>query len=383
MDKNKILIFKVCMAALWANENMARQERDYVNNLIERLSKTESDKNSLRKIGMHDVNLKMLESEIKELSSKDKENIFEECFEIITSDKVLDPLDIRFLKSLKEICEIKKSYYRSKIKEAHSYKHVKIKRNIKRFIFIVLAVYLIIQIPYCIYSKKRIKHSAGENSSGKIINIQMLSDAELKSRKKLSAKNVYKKVCASVVTVYVKENDKKISQGTGSIIGKDENDYYILTNKHVVLAKKTKAKRPYNYEIQLYTNARFDAKLDFYSRKYDLAILRVKIPDEYVKIITISPKEFQSVGDRVYSLGTPVGMTNTFTEGIISALRDKYIQTDATIFFGNSGGPLINEYGELIGIVTLSYIFKDYSFAIYADKVNELLEERKRLKMKQ
>jgi S1-C subfamily serine protease len=180
--------------------------------------------------------------------------------------------------------------------------------------------------------------------------------------------------------VYVKDGDKKVSQGTGSIIGKDENSYYILTNKHVVSAKKRKAKLPYNYEIQLYTNARFDAKLDFYSRKYDLAILRVKIPDEYVKIIKISPKEFQNIGDRVYVLGTPIGMTNTFTEGIISALRDNRIQTDATIFFGNSGGPLINEYGELIGIVTSGHIYKDYSFAIYADKIEEVIGERGNLK---
>jgi hypothetical protein len=378
MKDNKILIFKVCMAALWANENMAKQERDYINNLIERLAKGESEKNALRKIAMHDVTLKMLEPEIKKLSSEEKENIFEECFEIITSDKVLDLPDIGFLKNLKSICEIKNSYYKNKIKEARSYKHVKIKRRIKRFIVIALVIYLIIQIPYCIYSKKRIKYSAGENCSKEIINVQILSDADLKSRKKLSANDVYKKVCASVVTVYVKDGDKRISQGTGSVIGKDKNEYYILTNKHVVLAKKSKSKDPYNYEIQLYTDARFDAKLDFYSRKYDLAILRVKIPDEYLKIIKISPKEFQSIGDRVYSLGTPVGMNNTFTEGIISALRDKYIQTDATIFFGNSGGPLINEYGELIGVVTSGYIYKDYSFAIYADKIEEVLEEREK-----
>lgn len=56
------------------------------------------------------------------------------------------------------------------------------------------------------------------------------------------------------------------------------------------------------------------------------------LTNEYVKIIKISPKEFQNVGDRVYSLVTPVGMTNTFIEGIISDLRDKHIQTDASIF---------------------------------------------------
>lgn len=382
MDANKILIFKVCVAALWANEQMARQEKDYVNNLIERLAESEEDKDFLRKVQTHDMNLKVLEPEIRNLSLEHKKQIFEECFGIISSDKILDELDLRFLKNLKNICAIKSSYYRSKIKEARIYKGVKIKRRIKRFVTVAIAIWVALQILLGITGKKDTKDFPKEAISGETIDIQILSDLDLVKRRKLSAQEIYKDVCRSVVTVYVKKNNIKFAQGTGSIIGKDKNDYYyVLTNKHVVLDKKSKAKRELTYEIQLYTNARFDARLDFCSRKLDLAILRVKMPEEYVKIIKISPKKFQNVGDRVYTLGTPIGMSNTFTEGIISALREEKIQTDATAFYGNSGGPLINEYAELIGIVTSGFMFKDYSFAIYADKVIDLLKEREDLRI--
>lgn len=380
MNADKILIFKVCVAALWANEKMDRQERDYVSNLIERLAKTEKDKDLLRKIQTHDINLKVLEPEIKNLSQENKQRIFEECFGIITSDKLLDRPDLRFLKNLKNICAVENRYYRNKIKEARVYKGVKIKRNIKRLITIVVIVWLSLQILPRLFSRKDFEKFLREDIKRETINVQVLSEPDLAGRKKLSAQEIYKNIRRSVVTVYVKENNKKSSQGTGSIIGKGKNEYYILTNKHVVFGKKSKIKHPITYEIQLYTGAKFDAYLDFYSRKLDLALLRARMPEEYVKTIKISPREFRNVGDRVYVLGTPIGMTNTFTEGIISALRDKHIQTDATVFFGNSGGPLINEYAELIGIVSSGHIFKDYSFAIYADKIMELIKEKEDFK---
>ncbi|MBU0534064.1 MAG: serine protease [Candidatus Omnitrophica bacterium] len=380
MDKKTILIFKVCAAALWANEKMGKQERDYVGNLIERFAEDEKGKNLLRKLQTQDINLKVLESEIEDLSKDDKQFIFEECFGIITSDKVLDIPDIKFLKDLKKVCGIENRYYRNRIKEARIYKGVKIKRNLKIFVAIGMVIWIAILFLPRSFSKKDFKELLRENIKKESVNINVLSEWDITGRKKLSAGEIYASMRKSVVTVYVKEGDKRVSQGTGSIIGEGENDYYILTNKHVIESRKSKIKEPQNYEIKLYTGARFDARLDFYSRKRDLALLRARIPEEYVGIIKISPKKYQNVGDRVYSLGTPIGMTNTFTEGIISALRDEYIQTDATIFFGNSGGPLINEYAELIGIVTQSFLFKDYSFAIYSDKITDLLKEKEEFK---
>ena len=54
----------------------------------------------------------------------------------------------------------------------------------------------------------------------------------------------------------------------------------------------------------------------------------------------------------------------------------------ATVFYGNSGGPLINEYAELIGVVTKGFIFKDYSFAIYANSIKDFIDEREDFKKK-
>jgi len=378
MDAKRLLIFKVCVAALWANEKMARQERDYANNLIERLSETEADKTSLRTIQTHDINLKSLESEIQVLPIGEKHHIFEECFGVNTSDKVLDGLDLRFLKKLKSICGISNKDYRRKIKEARVYRGVKIRRRIKKFLIIVIVAATILPFAANKLLKIFFRCPLSETLTELHIEAQLVSDDT--RREKLSAAGVYNVASRSVVTVLVKQNNRPTSQGTGSIIAKGEKDYYILTNKHVVQPRKGIFRYFTSYEIQLYTGARFDAKLDCYSRKLDLALLRVRLPDEYVSIISISPKKYQSVGDRVFSLGTPIGLKNTFTEGIISALRDEYIQTDATIFYGNSGGPLINERAELIGVVTKSYIKQNYSFAIYADSVKGFLVERKFLK---
>jgi len=73
-----------------------------------------------------------------------------------------------------------------------------------------------------------------------------------------------------------------------------------------------------------------------------------------------------------------MGLDHTFTSGVISALRPDSIQTDATVYFGSSGGPLVDGSGALCGVITTTHSHKDISFAIYADAVLDLLVERDR-----
>ncbi|MBI2361900.1 MAG: trypsin-like peptidase domain-containing protein, partial [Elusimicrobia bacterium] len=79
----------------------------------------------------------------------------------------------------------------------------------------------------------------------------------------------------------------------------------------------------------------------------------------------------------VFALGSPHGLEHTFTAGIISALREDSLQTDATAAPGSSGGPLLDAQGRLAGVMTRSHAKKDYSFALYADAVLDALSERR------
>jgi S1-C subfamily serine protease len=133
--------------------------------------------------------------------------------------------------------------------------------------------------------------------------------------------------------------------------------------------------------VQQSSGAKFDAKLDFYSREHDLALLAVKGMKDYAKPIQINLKSGLQVGQPIYAIGSPIGLDHSFTAGVISALRDTYLQTDATIHSGSSGGPLVDHYGSLCGVVTKGHKTKDYGFALYSDAILDVLKERKKLKI--
>ena len=102
--------------------------------------------------------------------------------------------------------------------------------------------------------------------------------------------------------------------------------------------------------------------------------------EKYAKPISLSLKKSLEVGQTIYAVGSPVGLKDTFTAGVVSALRDDYIQTDATIFSGSSGGPIVDEYGGVCGIATKVHMLKDFGFAQYSDRILEMLEKRKEYK---
>ncbi len=86
------------------------------------------------------------------------------------------------------------------------------------------------------------------------------------------------------------------------------------------------------------------------------------------------------VGEKVYAIGTPKGLTNTFSEGIISGLRVvagvKTVQTTAAISNGSSGGALLDENGRLVGITTSGIKDGNLNFAVSSDEIFELLGQR-------
>jgi len=170
---------------------------------------------------------------------------------------------------------------------------------------------------------------------------------------------VYKKALASVVNItstavafdFFYGAVPQQGQGSGFVLDKQG---LILTNNHVI----DNAQR---VEVTLSDKHKYKAKVLTVDKNHDLALLKIDAPN--LTPVTLSDSKGLIVGQRVYAIGNPFGLSGTMTRGIISAIRsiggpqgnpiEDAIQTDAAVNPGNSGGPLLNSRGEVIGITTL------------------------------
>ena len=165
----------------------------------------------------------------------------------------------------------------------------------------------------------------------------------------LTAQEIYKLVNPAVVTVSVELEDGMGSVGTGVIFTEDG---YLLTNHHVVAGGS-------KCYVMLESGYSYEAKYVAGDAGQDLAIL--KIDQTGLPAAEFGDSDLLTVGDPVYAIGNPLGfeLRGTLTDGIVSAMdRDvqvnegtmTLIQTNAALNEGNSGGPLINQYGQVVGI---------------------------------
>ena len=195
----------------------------------------------------------------------------------------------------------------------------------------------------------------------------------------LSLQEIYKKCIGSVVSITASAQSGK-SSGTGIVLSADG---YLITNHHVIENAQVIA-------VQTSDDRQFQASIIGSDEASDLAVLKVDATD-------LQPAEFGdsgklAVGDRVVAIGDPLGaqLRGTMTSGIVSAInRDlevndrtmTLIQTDAALNNGNSGGPLINCYGQVIGINTMklrsyySTTAEGLGFAIPMAVAKPILEE--------
>ena len=200
----------------------------------------------------------------------------------------------------------------------------------------------------------------------------------------MTAQEIYARVNPAVVTVLVDLKGGEASVGTGVILSQDG---YILTNYHVV-------EGGHSCQITLADNRQFDnAMYVAGDQDNDLAVL--KVDGEDLPTAEIGASDSLVVGDKVYAIGNPLGveLRGTFTDGIVSAInRDvelddgrvmTLVQTNAALNSGNSGGPLINIYGQVVGINTIKMSsafssIEGLGFAIPTSSmqyiVNDLLE---------
>jgi len=175
---------------------------------------------------------------------------------------------------------------------------------------------------------------------------------------------------------------KQTSLGTGFIIDKKG---FILTNNHVV-------EQTDEIRVRTADGKEFDAKIVGRDPMTDLALIRIKSDTPFIPLI-LGDSNGLEVGDWVVAIGNPFGLGNTVTAGIVSAkyrqigasAYDNFIQTDTPINLGNSGGPLLNTDGEVIGINTAIFSQSGGSvgigFAIPINMAKDLLPQLKKGKV--
>ena len=194
----------------------------------------------------------------------------------------------------------------------------------------------------------------------------------------LTAQEIYQRVNPSVVTVLA-QLEGSASVGTGVIF---RSDGYILTNYHVLAGGR-------DCTVALDTGRTYEALYVAGDERNDLAVLKVNLTG--LPAATFGDSDQLVVGDKVYAIGNPLGveLRGTLTDGIVSAInRDvqvdgrtmNLIQTNAALNSGNSGGPLINAYGQVVGINTIK-MSSDYSnveglgFAIPSASIRRLVND--------
>ena len=205
----------------------------------------------------------------------------------------------------------------------------------------------------------------------------------------VSFKNAVRIASPAVVNVYnrsfssasINDNDQlQVNNlGSGVIMNKDG---YILTNKHVI-------QNADQIVVALQNGNIFEASLVGSDNLTDLAVLKIRANN--LSTLPQNSNRQAHVGDVVLAIGNPYNLGQSVSQGIISAVgrnavgdsvgRQNFIQTDASINRGNSGGALINSAGELVGISTLSIgktaneIAEGLNFAIPMDIANDVLQK--------
>ncbi|MBQ8157660.1 MAG: Do family serine endopeptidase [Prevotella sp.] len=174
------------------------------------------------------------------------------------------------------------------------------------------------------------------------------------------------------------QTPKKTATGSGVIIS---TDGYIVTNNHVVDGAD-------ELTVTLNDNSEYSARIIGADKTTDLAL--IKIDGRNLPAITIANSDNVKVGEWVLAVGNPLGLNNTVTAGIISAKArtlgansvESFIQTDAAINAGNSGGALVNTRGELVGINAMLYSqtgsYSGYGFAIPTAIMNKVVDDIKK-----
>lgn len=197
---------------------------------------------------------------------------------------------------------------------------------------------------------------------------------------KYTTEGVAAAVKPSIVEIYTYEDELRnhpTGTGSGVIISKDG---YIVTNAHVLLEKGY-------HDVHMINGDVYNAKVVGRDAKTDIAVIKISGNDFEPAVLGDSNETI--VGEQVVAVGNPAGLSSTVTDGIVSAVNRKIrsdatgfemdcIQTNAAISPGNSGGALVNMYGQVIGITSSKYVSSTYEglgFAITINEASPIIQE--------
>ncbi len=201
------------------------------------------------------------------------------------------------------------------------------------------------------------------------------------SRKSSSSRDFFSNPFRDQLEKEPQDTPQGSASGSGILISADG---YIATNNHVI-------EHADRMEVTLFDNRRFEAKLIGRDASTDLALLKIEEKD--LPFLSFGNSDEVEVGQWVLAVGNPMELTSTVTAGIVSAKGrninllhadsryaiESFIQTDAAVNRGNSGGALVDEYGSLVGINTAiasrTGYFAGYSFAIPATIARKVMED--------
>ena len=175
----------------------------------------------------------------------------------------------------------------------------------------------------------------------------------------LSVSEIYEQTYKSVVEITVASGEstptgeEQRAQGQGSGFVYDAEGH-VVTNQHVVDGAET-------VSVRFWDGSTYDATVVGSDPSTDLAVIKVDAPADVFEPLSLGNSDELTVGESVVALGSPFGLEGTVTSGIVSALHRQMtapndftindsIQTDAAINHGNSGGPLVNGAGEVVGV---------------------------------
>ena len=236
------------------------------------------------------------------------------------------------------------------------------------------------------FSKNKSITTLAPNSYGKNVGffaeaVDFTEAADKTIHTVVHVKNVSRKSVSNPILEYFygyrgDQLQEQIGTGSGVIISEDG---YIVTNNHVI-------KDASEIEITLNNKKSYTAKLIGTDSKMDIALLKIDT-GEKLPYTAFANSDSVKIGEWVLAVGNPYNLTSTVTAGIISAKArnletggiQSFIQTDAAVNPGNSGGALVNTRGELIGINTMisspTGSYTGYSFAIPSNITRKIIED--------
>lgn len=252
--------------------------------------------------------------------------------------------------------------------------------NTSKIIYIVYSITIILLILYIFASRGTTKQVNVSKENVKVTAVEESSDL------KEAIKNVYD----STIYIEVSNDRGSVASGSGFVYKKDDNFGYILTNYHVIEGGN-------KYVITFTDGKEAEAQYVNSDSYYDIAILKVNASDVN-SVAEIGDSSALELGDTLFTVGAPLGKDymGTITKGIVSGTnrmvtvsieQQSYmmdvIQTDASINSGNSGGPICNIKGQVVGITSSKLVgtgVEGMGFAIPINSVMAIIDSLETLK---